>query len=302
MLWLILCIVAALTWSFSAFIDNYQTDVIFKGNTPQAMKVLNGPVYIIISVAVALIIKFQFPSLAQTGLLLLSGALSSIGALVYYQALENEEATDAAIFYQLQPILILLIDFCIFGEKISLQQILGFIIILLAPIIVILSRKRSNSRHIAMKAGALLVIYVIFATISAEISTRSSSDIDYKAVFVLYLFGRGLMDCILGLVPKYRKRHKYILKRRPKAYIGTVVLNQCLCAFADFTYRYGLILSITAVASAVTNAAELVLTFTLGIILSLIWPNFGREKLQRHLIIAHIIAVILCVVGIIIIQ
>jgi hypothetical protein len=110
------------------------------------------------------------------------------------------------------------------------------------------------------------------------------------------------MDCILGLVPKYRKRHKYILKRRPKAYIGTVVLNQCICAFADCTYRYGLILSITAVASAVTNAAELVLTFTLGIILSLIWPNFGREKLQRHLIIAHIIAVILCVVGIIIIQ
>lgn len=302
MLWLILCILAALTWSFSAFIDNYQTDVIFKGKTPQAMKVVNGPVYIVISIIVAIILKIQFPDITQIGLLMLSGALSSIGALVYYQALENEEATDAAIFYQLQPVLLLIIDFFIFHENITFQQVLGFIIILLAPIIVILSRKRLKSRHIAMRAGALLVVYVLFATISAEISTRSSVGVDYKAIFVFYLFGRGLTDCLLGLIPKYRKRHKYIIKRQPKAYVGTVIINQYLCAFADFTYRYGLILGLTAVASAITNAAELVITFTLGIILSLIWPNFGREKLQKRLIIAHVIAVILCVVGIFIIQ
>ena len=302
MLWLILCILAALTWSFSAFIDNYQTDVIFKGKTPQAMKVVNGPVYIVISIIVAIILKIQFPDITQIGLLMLSGALSSIGALVYYQALENEEATDAAIFYQLQPVLLLIIDFFIFHENITFQQVLGFIIILLAPIIVILSRKRLKSRHIAMRAGALLVVYVLFATISAEISTRSSGGVDYKVIFVFYLFGRGLTDCLLGLIPKYRKRHKYIIKRQPKAYVGTVIINQCLCAFADFTYRYALILGLTAVASAITNAAELVITFALGIILSLIWPNFGREKLQKHLIIAHVIAVILCVVGIFIIQ
>ena len=57
MLWLILCIIAALTWSVSAFIDNYQTDVIFKGKTPQGMKVLNGPVYILISILVGIILK-----------------------------------------------------------------------------------------------------------------------------------------------------------------------------------------------------------------------------------------------------
>ncbi len=302
MLWLILCILAALAWSFSAFIDNYQTDVIFKGKTPQAMKIVNGPVYIVISIIVATILKVQFPDITQIGLLMLSGALSSIGALVYYQALENEEATDAAIFYQLQPVLLLIIDFFIFHENISIQQILGFVIILLAPIIVILSRKRLKSRHIAMRAGALLVVYVLFATISAEISTRSSGGVDYKVIFVFYLFGRGLTDCLLGLIPKYHKRHKYIIKRQPKAYVGTVIVNQCLCAFADFTYRYGLILGLTAVASAITNAAELVITFTLGIILSIIWPNFGREKLQKRLIIAHVIAVILCVVGIFIIQ
>jgi drug/metabolite transporter (DMT)-like permease len=302
MLWLILCILAALTWSFSAFIDNYQTDVIFKGRTPQAMKVLNGPVYIVISIIVGIIFRIQFPELGTIGFLMLSGALSSIGALAYYQALEHEEATGAAITYQLQPILFLLIDFIIFGEQISIRQILGFIIILLAPVIVVFSRKRANSRRMEVRAIGLLILYVVIATISAEISTRSSGGVDFKSVFVFYLLGRGVMDVIIGLFPKYRKRHKYILAHRAKAYVGTVVVNQCLCALADFAYRYGLIIGIAAIASAVTNAAELILTFTLGIILSIIWPNFGREKLKHRLVVAHIIAVILCVIGIIIIQ
>ena len=302
MLWLILCLLAALTWSVSAFIDNYQTDVIFKGKTPQAMKVLNGPVYILISVVVGIILKISIPEIPQIGLLMLSGALSSIGALAYYQALENEEATGAAIFYQLQPVLFLIVDFLIFGETITPKQILGFIVILLAPIIVVFGRKRAKSRMMAMRAALLLILYVFIATASAEIAIRSSANIDYKSVFVFYLFGRGFTDCLLGLIPKYRKRHKYIMKHSPKAYVGTVVLNQCLCAFADFTYRYGLVIGVAALASAITNAAELIMTFILGVVLTLIWPNFGREKLHRHIIIAHIIAVLLCVAGIIIIQ
>ncbi len=302
MLWIFLCIIAALTWSVSAFIDNYQTDVIFKGKTPQAMKVLNGPVYMLIAAAAGLIMQIQMPSVPQIGLLLLSGALNSVGILAYYQALKNEEATGAAIFYQLQPVIFLIADYLLFGESISPQQILGFIIILAAPIIVVFSRKRAKSRLMAIHAALLLILYVFIATASAEIAVRSTGDVDYKAVFVIYLFGRGLTDCLLGLIPKYRKRHKYIMKHKAKAYVATVVLNQLLCAFADFVYRYGLVIGVAALASAVTNASELILTFILGIILSLIWPNFGREELHRHLIIAHIVAVILCVVGIIIIQ
>ena len=302
MLWLFLCLIAALTWSFSAFIDNYQTDVIFKGKTPQAMKVLNGPIYIAIAVVTGIILKIQLPDAAQIGFLLLSGALNSIGVLAYYQALKNEEATGAAIFYQLQPVLFLIIDFILFGESITPKQIVGFIIILLAPVVIVFSRKRAKSRHTALRAAALLILYVLVATASAEIAVRNAATVDYRTVFVIYLFGRGLTDCLLGLMPKYRKRHKYVMKKTPKAYVGSVIANQCLCAFADYMYRYGLVLGIAALGSAITNAAELIMTFILGIVLSVIWPNFGREKLHRHLIVAHIIAVALCVAGIIIIQ
>ena len=303
MLWIILGILAAAAWSFAAFIDNYLTDVIFKGKTPQAVKFINGPVNIAIGIAVAIICQIQIPEWWQAGLLMLSGAISAVGVIAYYQALKYEESTGAAIFYQLQPIMFLLIDRFMFGEQISQQQILGFIIILLAPVVIVLANKRARARKFEMAAAGLLILYVFVATISAEISTRTGEGIDFPAIFSFFIIGKGVADILLGLfIPGYRKRHHYILKRYKLKYCIVAAFDQLICAVADFTYRYSLIIGIAALSSAITNASELIITFTLGIILSAIWPNLGREKLQRRLIIGHIIAVILCVIGIIIIQ
>lgn len=302
MLWILLGIIAAASWSFAAFIDNYLTDVIFRDRTPQAVKLASGPVYMIISIIIFLVAGANFPEPWQAGLLMLSGAISSVGTIAYYQALKHEEATGAAIFYQLQPIMFLIIDFLIFNESITLKQIAGFMIILSAPIIVVFSRKRKKSRSLEITAALLLVLYVFIATISAEISTRTSAGMNFIQVICFYLFSRGLTDCLFAFVPSYRKRHNYVAKRYKLKYFVPVVIDITLCAAADFAYRYSLIIGIAALSSAITNAAELILTFLFGIILSIIWPKFGREKLRRHLIIAHIIAVILCVAGIIIIQ
>lgn len=302
MLWILLGIAAAASWSFAAFIDNYLTDVIFRDKMPQAVKLASGPVYILISIIVFLATGAIMPETWQAGLLILSGFISAIGTLAYYQALKNEEATGAAIFYQLQPIMFLAIDFFLFNESITFKQIIGFLVVLSAPIIVIFSRKHKKSRKLELTAALLLVLYVFIATISAEISTRTSVGMNFITVICFYLFGRGITDCLFNLLPSYRKRHKYAIKKYGLKYRFMVAFDIFLCSAADFAYRYSLIIGIAALSSAITNAAELILTFLFGIILSIIWPKFGREKLQRHLIIAHVVAVILCVVGIIIIQ
>lgn len=303
MFWLILCIAAAAIWSFSAFIDNYLTDVIFSNRLPHAMKVLNGPIYIFVAILISLILQVPFPEMWQFWLLLLSGAINSIASLPYYSALKNEEATGAVIFYQLQPVLFLISDYLIFGQKISVQQIIGFILILAAPLIVVFSRKRASARKMEMRAAILLILFVVVSTVSSSIAVHvGETGINIFTVFVYYLLGRGIMDCIFGLLPKFRQRHRYIVNRHGSKYVIPLVINQFLCCAADFAYRYGMILGIAALASAFTNAAQLILTFLFGLVLTIIWPKFGREKLRRDIVLAHVIAVILCVIGIIVIQ
>jgi hypothetical protein len=40
----------------------------------------------------------------------------------------------------------------------------------------------------------------------------------------------------------------------------------------------------------------------MGLLLTLIWPKFGREKLQKKVILVHFIATILVVIGIVLMQ
>ena len=92
------------------------------------------------------------------------------------------------------------------------------------------------------------------------------------------------------------------MRRKKKQFLAATLSGTLISLAGEFAYRQSLILGVTALASVVANASQLVITFILGIVLSLIWPKFGREKLKRHVIVAHLIAVVLCVVGVIILQ
>ncbi len=303
MLWLFLCLYAATAWSFSAFIDNYITDVIFKNKTPQAMKLLNGPIYLLVAGAIALFAGLEHTELGQTGMLILSGVLSSFASIPYYLGLKHEEATGAAIFYQIIPLIYLVADWLIFGESITGQQILGFLIILAAPAIVIFSRKRAKSRRTEMAAALLFILYDVLVVSSGLISTHFSEGINFFTMFFWYLIGRGSCNLLLMAINKpWQERFKYIWRRKRKPFIISVGINQLIHTTAEFAARAAMILGVAALASVTCNTTELIITFVLGIILSLIWPKFGREKIHRHIIIAHLLATVLAVVGIIILQ
>ena len=303
MTWLILCIVAACAWAIGNFIDNYIADVIFKNKTPQALKAINGPFYLLIAGAIALIVGLEATEPLQIAMLMLSGALSSLASIPYYTALKHEEATGAAIYYQLIPVFYLVADWLIFQQEISGRQILAFLIIFAAPIVVIFSRKRAKTRRNEMTAGLLFVIYAIITVASGLFSTHFSDNIGFTTMFFWYLIGRGCCDLLLFIVNgSWRHRFKYIWRHKRKQFLISAITDQTFHTIAEFAYRSAMIIGVAALASVVANTAELIITFVLGIILSIIWPKFGREQIHRHIIIAHLLATILAVIGVIILQ
>ena len=303
MLWLILSLFAALAWSISMFFDNYITDELYKGKTPQSMKGVNGVFVIIFALLIYAIAQPEPLALWQIVAFLIAGAVNSLATIPYYLGLRTEESTSAIIYFQLIPVIYLICDWALFNEQISLQQVIGFLVIIAAPFVVIFSRHHAKSRHMEIRAALFFLGYVFLSAGSNIISTQIGGHVDYLTMFFWYLLGRGGMDVLVYLCnPKWRQRTKNVLKRhRPKLLLSCFV-DQALSIAADCASRLSLIIGIAAISSVITNAAELIMTFALGIILSLIWPKFGREKLHKHVIIAHLVAVILCVIGVIIIQ
>ena len=303
MLWLFLCIAVALIWSFSAFIDNYITDVIFKGKKPQSMKIFNGISYLFFALIIPLAFGVKSIAIDHIILLLLSGIASSVASIPYYLALREEESTTAAVFYQLIPVIYLFSDWLIFGEAITSLQLIAFVIILIAPAIIIFTRKRPRSRRIEFNAALLFTLYACISALSGILSTRIGEKYDFPSVFFYFLVGRGLSDVILFATHSdWQQRMKFIWQRKKWQFLFAEGTNQIICIIAEFLSRYALIIGVASLISVTYNVLELIFTFALGIILSIIWPKFGREKLNRHVVIAHFIATILATIGIILIR
>lgn len=303
MLWLYLAIAVATIWSFSAFIDNYQTDVVFRKRCPQASKVFDGTTYLVAAVVVFLIFGLVEMPAENIAWIIASGAIAAVSTIPYLLALRDEETTATTLFYQLTPIIYLLVDWLVFGETITPLQLIGFIIILIAPVIVIFSRKQPKSRRMEFGAALLLLVYVLLIAISGLASTHAGAGYTFTTVFFYFLVGRGVTDLFLFFINrKWRERMKYIWRRKRKQYLVPAVINQILTLAAEFMSRYALIIGIASLVSVTYNMLELIFTFLLGIILSIIWPKFGREKLKRHIVIAHLVATILAAIGIILIS
>ena len=302
-MWLFLCIAVALIWSFSAFIDNYITDVIFRGKKPQSMKIFNGISYLFFALVIPLVFGVKSVSIDHIALLLLSGIASSIASIPYYLALRDEESTTAAVYYQLIPVIYLISDWLLFGETITPIQLMAFIIILTAPAIIIFTRKRPHSRHIEFNAAMFFTLYALITAVSGILSTHVGEKYDFPSVFFYFLVGRGISDIVLYATHSdWQKRMKAVWRRKKWQFLLAESSNQIICIIAEFLSRYALIVGVASLVSVTYNVLELIFTFALGIILSIIWPKFGREKLSRHIIIAHFIATILATIGIILIR
>ena len=302
MLWLILSLFAALAWSMSMFFDNYITDELYKGKTPQGMKGINGFYIILFAFIIFAITQPAMLPFWQIIIFLIAGAINSLAIIPYYLGLRSEESTSASVYFQLTPVIYLICGWAFFNEQISLQQIIGFLVIMAAPFVIIFSRKRVATRHLELKAASFFMFYVLLSAGSNIISTQLGGQVDHFAMIFWYLLGRGGMDLIVYFItPKWRQRTKNVLRLRRSKLLISCFIDQALSIAGDCMSRIALILGVAALSSVITNASMLIITFILGIILSAIWPKFGREKLHRHVIIAHLLAVALCVAGVIII-
>ena len=191
----------------------------------------------------------------------------------------------------------------VFGEEITPRQLIAFVVIIMAPLVVIFSRRRKRMRKLELGAAGLLLAYCVFAAASGIITTRAGEGYDFNMVFGYFVLGRGIMDLIYYYThPSWRKRYKYVQKTDFKRLYVSLTAAQVVFLIAEFAGRYALIVGVPALVSVTSNALELIVVFVLGIILSILVPVFGREKLSRHIVIAHLIATILAVTGIIILQ
>ncbi len=305
-LWIALLAVATLTDASRIFVDNYVSDVYFKGRASIAQKLFYAYAYLLFGIILIAVGGFNI-NLANLGpvlLLILSGVFASLASIPYYKALELDNSTNLGIFIQLAPILYLVFGWLFLGETISLFQILASLVILAAPLLIVLTAKK-QSRGTRLRAVLYAFLYIFIAVLSNEIFVlENTGEINFLTSIGAVLLGKSLGSfLIMAIKPKWRRRYHQVMKKSHHRLLRPLSLNAIIVLVKDITYRAGLLAAPSvALASAASDAVEPLVIFFMGIILTLIAPKFGREKLDSKTVFVHIIATVLVVAGIILLQ
>lgn len=304
--WVTLVILAVLSDSFRIFVDNYSADVYFKGKGAVSQKLFYGYSYIIAALIIFAITSFNPLTVAPNILipLIISGVLSGIASIPYFRVLEIDNSTNLGIFIQLSPVFYLILGWFFLDETFSPLQLIAFVMILSASLVVVLTA-RKRSRKIRMHALLLSLLYVIVSVIGNLLFVKASdSDLDFVKIISIVLLAKGITDVLIVYFnPKWHKRfRKVVIASRFKVF-RPLFINSIFNVIKEFTYRGALATApAVALASVASDSAEPIAIFFLGLILTLIWPKFGRESLNKKTVLVHLVATILVAVGIILMQ
>ncbi len=306
MIWITLVIFATLLDSLRIFVDNYVSDVYFKKHLAYSQKLFYGSLGIITSIILLVASGFNIQSanLGIIGLLILSGLLSALASLPYLRTLEIDDSTNLGIFIQLAPILYLVLGWLFLGETFAPIQLIAFAFILAAPLLIVLTT-RKKSRHTKIKAIIYAFTYVFIAVIGNLVFVIANTENDRFISSIAFLtLGKAIGSIlIIWSRPKMHRRFYRVLKASKYKVIRPMFINYFISLAKDFTYRGALVLApAVAVASAASDSTEPIVIFFMGLLLTLVWPKFGREKLDKKSILTHLTATILIVIGIVLLQ
>lgn len=305
-LWIILVAVAVFCDATATFMDNYITDVYFKGRQAMAQKIFFGVAYIIIAALFLIFSGIDFASLAlgTVGILILAGIVNGLSDIPYYSAIEISTATEVGIFFQLSPVFYLIAGFLFLNETISLMQFAAFSLILLAPILIIIfTRKRS--RKIKIKAAIYVILYILIDVISNMVFlTTDAESLDVYQEIAFLMLGKGIANTLVILCwPKMRRRWNSVMKSSKGRVLRPLTVDLVLFLGYDFLYRLALATApVVALASVACDATEPIVIFFLGLLFTWISPKFGREEMKKKTILVHLVATVLVVAGILMLQ
>lgn len=304
--WIIIIAIAVISDALRIFIDNYASDVYFKEKGAVSQKIVSGLMYLIVGIVTLVVNEFDLTTVAPItiGLLALSGILSSLAGIPYFKALEIDDSTNIGIFFQFAPILYLILGWIIGSETFSFAQLIGSFIILAAPILIVATAQK-RSRKIRFRAAVLAFISIIFYVASGELFVQiDAPNLGLFNEIGIVLIAKGLSDTIvIGGRRKLRRRLTKVIKSSHRKVLVPINAGVVMRVIQEFSYRIGLVVAPTvAIASAASDSVEPIAIFFIGIVLTIIWPKFGREKLNKKTVSVHFIATALVVLGIILMQ
>jgi drug/metabolite transporter (DMT)-like permease len=301
MSWLIYAFSGPFLWALSTHIDKYLVERYFKQGSVAVLMVFTA---IIGSLALPFIWLFQ-PGMVSLdpqsiAVIAVSGILY-MGAIYFYlEALQVEEASTVAPFFQAAGIYGLILGYFVLGEKLSILQIIGVLLIIAGSVLL--------SLRIGQGAGRFktrLVILMLTCALAIALSTLIFKFFAVRDEFWTTTFwnfaGQAIFGVILMLIAANRRQFIKMMRANTGAVLSVNGANELINLGGNLGMRYTLLFAPLGIVQAINSTTPFFVLF-FGVVLSLFFPSLGREKISFASLMQKIIAITFVVAGVLLIN
>jgi uncharacterized membrane protein len=300
MSWLFFAFSGPVLWAISVHFDKYLVDRFFQESNVAVLLVFTA----FIGVVMLPFIWFFEPSVVGPGVasiavIMLSGILYMGAMLFYLQALQKEEASVVAPFFQASPLFGYVLAYFVLGEKLSGTQMAGGALIILGATTVSLHFGRGSGAFKWRLALRMLACGFILAIASLIFKIFAIKVQFWTTTFWMFV-GEAVFGAVLLLVPSYRREFTALVRANTAALLSINASNELINLGGGLGARYALLFAPLSLVQAIGSTTTL-FVFLFGMVLSVACPQLGRETLSGRELGQKGIAAVLVAGGVVLV-
>lgn len=301
MSWLTYALSGPVLWALSTHIDKYLVERYFKQGSVAVLMVFSAITGVLALPFIWLyqpeVVSLDLQSMA---VIAVSGILY-MGAIYFYlEALQAEEASTVAPFFQAAGIYGLILGYFVLGEKLSVLQIIGVLLIIAGSVLLSMRFGQDVSR-----IKGRLVILMLSCALAIALSTLIFKFFAVREEFWTTTFwnfaGQAIFGAILMLTAANRRQFAKMMRANTVAVLSVNGANELINLGGNLGMRYTLLFAPLGIVQAISSTTPFFVLF-FGVILSLFFPSLGREEISFDGLIQKIIAITLVVAGVLLIN
>ena len=300
MSWLVFAFSGPILWAASTHMDKYLVERYFKNSDVAVLLVFTA----LIGLITLPFIWVLAPGVAEVGLanaalMAFSGVLYMGAMLFYLQALQTEEASVVAPFFQAGPLFGFVLGYVVLGEALSPAQMAGAALVVGGTLLVSL-RPESHTAPRRARFNTRLAALMLACALSLAVSSLIFKIFALRAEFwptTFWMFvGEALFGAALLCVASYRRQFIDLLRSNPVAVLSVNAVNELINLGGGLGTRFALTLAPLGLVQAIGSTTTL-FVFAFGVLLSVFFPKLGRESLSRRELLHKGVAAMLVAVG-----
>jgi drug/metabolite transporter (DMT)-like permease len=297
MTWLAFAFSGPVLWAISTHLDKYLVERYFKKSSVAVLLIFTA----LAGLALLPVIWLYQPAVidldARSMLLMGLAGVLYMGAMYFYlQALQSEEASVIAPFYQAAPLFGYVLGYLALGETLSPPQMLGGALIICGTLLVSIRSGRGRARFRGRTAVLMLICAFSLALSSLIFKIFAVRDQFWPTTFWMFV-GEAIFGAALLAIGSYRRQFIELLRSNTTALLAINGANELINIGGALGNRYALVLAPLSLVQAIGSTTTL-FVFIFGIVLSKLMPSVGRESLSRGELLRKGGAAVLAAVGV----